>query len=160
MKKLWAALGIFIFWALWPVFYIISLRGNTRSRVLVVVGDEFLLVKNWVSLGEWSLPGGGTKKSEQTKSGAVRELEEEVGIVTPESNLVRLGASTRKKNGIKVRAEFYCVEFSEKPQIKRQKLEIQDAHWIPLDRADEYNLGNDTKFALKRYRRPEQSSLL
>lgn len=127
---------------------------------MVIVGDEVLLVKNWINAGELSLPGGGTKRHESTRMSAVRELTEEVGITTPESNLVRIGARTKAQRGIKISADYYCVELSEKPRIAKQKLEIQDVLWAPVNEAGAYRLGEDVKFALKRYKPAEQASLL
>lgn len=53
-----------------------------RTRVIIIRNNsEVLLVRNWLSRQEWSLPGGGIQQGEPIETAARRELLEETGYV-------------------------------------------------------------------------------
>jgi 8-oxo-dGTP pyrophosphatase MutT (NUDIX family) len=158
--KFVALVGTGIFWALWPVWYVYFKLQPERSRVLVVVGDQVLLIKGWISDGKYGLPGGGKKKDEAMEHSAVRELEEETGIQLPESALRYLGKANLIQNGLPLRLKWYELRLDQKPKLHLQPLEIIEACWAPIDLIDSPDYGPDIKLGLKLYKPLEQSSLL
>ena len=161
MRRIWGWIGTGLFWLLWPVWFVYFKFSGRRSRVLVVAGDEVLLVQGWLGThAEWSLPGGGNAKNETSNSSAVRELYEETGIQTTESGLHELGQRVNTSYGLHYIADFYVLALSEKPKLKLPRIEIVSAVWVPLDETQNYKLDDDARYALKQYRPPEQPSLL
>ena len=65
---------------------------SVRVRVLVVNDQkEVLLVRTWIGIQRWSMPGGGIGLGEPPKVAAVREVREEAGIHVFVSELKELG---------------------------------------------------------------------
>jgi len=160
MKKLWGGIGTGLFWLLWPVFVFYFRLSGSRARALVICDDEILLVQSWLSNKKWSLPGGGTKKDESLVTAAVRELYEETGIETAESSLTKLGTFKHTKYHFDYLGHLYVLNLAEKPELKLQRKEIRAAKWIPIEDSKQYRLNDETRSALRRYRPPEQASLL
>lgn len=61
------------------VLWFITRPTTSGAKVVVVCGDEILLIKTTYGYS-YSLPGGGIKKGEKPDEAAKRELFEEVGI--------------------------------------------------------------------------------
>jgi 8-oxo-dGTP pyrophosphatase MutT (NUDIX family) len=160
MKKLWNWLGNLLFWLLWPALWIHLRYGGVRSRILVVCDGEALFLRGWLSIEKFGLPGGGSKKGESIEAGAVRELEEETGIVVAESSLVKLGTRMHKEKGLHYQARFFTVTLDAKPELKLPWYEIVEARWVNLADTQSLLLNAETLYALKRYQPPEQASLL
>lgn len=134
MTKLWLVIGKILFWVGWPVSFI-SLYFSRRTRVLIVCGNEALLVKNWFGSGYWSTPGGGLHKGELPAEGAVRELNEELGLEVKAEELVYM---YEKKAITKRHFRYYYygffLELARKPKLKLDKIEIADALWYEIDK--------------------------
>lgn len=128
MKRAWDILGIVCYWLTWPGVALF-LRNSTRTRIVVVSGDEILLVKTWLGTGKWGLPGGGLHRKEDPAEGAVRELQEETGIVAKPQSLEYLTTHVQHKRGVRYTLIVYALRLSKKPDIRRQRLEINDAAW-------------------------------
>lgn len=160
LVTMWGMVGTVVFWLLWPLWIIYFKFSNTRSRVLVVVDNEILVVVGWLGNKKWSLPGGGVKRRESTLASAIRELREETGVAAVESNTKTLGVKKHDRYGFKYKEEYFVLQLSAKPKLILGKPEILSAHWISLDSEANTKLGEDTIYALKRYRPPEQASLL
>jgi 8-oxo-dGTP pyrophosphatase MutT (NUDIX family) len=130
MKKAWVGSGRLAFWLAWPLLFV-YLFFSRRSRILVVVDQDVLVVKGWLSDGHWALPGGGVHLWEKPGLSAVRELREETGIVTTPGSLQFLYTNRAKnEHGLRFRRYVYLLELPKKPQISRQKLELTYAEWI------------------------------
>ena len=160
MKKLLGGIGTGLFWALWPVWVIYFRFSNLRARVLVVCEDEVLLVQGWLSTKKWDIPGGGVKKTEDMAAAATRELYEETGIEAAESSLTKLGSFKYAKHGFKYGGDLFVLNLPEKPVLNTRKGEIWSIAWTPLSEAKTLKLCDEAKSALRRYRPPEQASLL
>ncbi len=127
MKKLIMRI---LFWLLWPLIWVYA-PLRTRSRVLVVCGDEFLVVKAYFGGGSWQLPGGGVGFGESASSASVRELKEEVSIVVSDVKpLVSL--ATYKEYGLFMRYVIFLSVIKTKPLVVNNK-EIIESKWLPIN---------------------------
>ena len=160
MKKILGGIGTVVFWLMWPAWFVYFRNSGTRSRVLVVAGDEILLVQGLIGQKKYGLPGGGTKKNESVRASGARELNEELGIDIAESSLVRLGARMHRKYYLRYWTEYYVVQLAEKPELKLQKLEIFVADWVIINQVNNLKLTEEAVYALRRYQPPERPSLL
>lgn len=128
---MYVLLGRILFWLSWPALYL-YLRGTTRSRVIVEVEGEILLVKGWHDGAKWSLPGGGVHKGEDPSVSALREVKEETGIVLTDATLVDLGADTYSHRGFQYDLVRFGCRLQAKPEVKRQKREIVAVGWFTV----------------------------
>lgn len=131
MKLIWALVGRGLFWLSWPALRVYMGRGE-RSRVIVVAEDRLLLVKGFVGHGLWTLPGGGIKRAETARQGAVREVWEETGLKLPPASLRTVGRGVASECGLKFSYVVFAVELPKTARLIRQKRELTDAAWLPL----------------------------
>lgn len=128
MRRSWILLGRILFWLAWPALYI-WLSFTSRTRILVVSGDEVLVVKGWLGSGRWGLPGGGVHIGEELASAALRELREETGITTAKDQLKFLyQGRTRDDFHFRYKYYAYSLKLAKKPPLKRQ-LELTHLEW-------------------------------
>lgn len=150
MKKLLAIAGIIAFWLSWPFLYVYLKRGE-RTRVLLVAGDHVLLIRTWHGTGEWSLPGGGARAHEELHDAAVRELEEEVGIVLEPQQLIRLNKKTHSEYKLTFSCHYFYAQLPEQVHARPRLPEVLDVKWVPLAEIGAHRLGPDSKHALSAY---------
>ena len=117
MQSLKVIAGRVIFWAGWPLWWMI-LHDTKRSRIICVADGHILLTKGTLSAGEWSLPGGGIHTKEDSKAGACRELYEELSIVIPTDQLRELAVETMRNSGIAYNAHFLVAELNDRTEPK------------------------------------------
>lgn len=160
MERLWNGLGVLLFWLLWPVWFLYLKRSPLRTRVLVTSRSQALLLKPWLGVNKWSLPGGGLSKGESHNSCAVRELYEETGVKVPESALRDLGEVRHLHYGLRYRAHYFTVELPEPPPVKPRWPEISAARWHDLSDIRGRMLDQDAAYALKQYVPLDQTALL
>lgn len=131
MKNVAKLVGRVSFWLLWPIMFLLVLRSQ-RTRVLLCHGQDVLVVKAWYGAGQWSLPGGGLHKYEDPLQGAIREVQEEVGI-SLDSKMVRKlwKRNIRNSQGFYYTAHAFTAELTKKPRTTPQQLEISDITWMP-----------------------------
>lgn len=125
-------LGIFMFWALWPLLWL-YLRWSYRTRLFILCGNEFLVVRSWLGPGVYGLPGGGLHKDEKPIEGVLREVQEEVGFDIHANQLTHLYSDTSRSQGFRFKYECYLLKLDKKPNLKLQPKEIVDAQWQSLD---------------------------
>lgn len=129
MNHAWRLIGRAAFWLAWPLLYV-YFYSSRRTRVLVVAGDEVLLVKPWLASGRWSLPGGGLHRHEDPRAGAVRELYEETGIEVAQGDLRELSASrVINQDGHTFFEYAFLVVLPDKLLAAGRNLEITDIIW-------------------------------
>lgn len=131
-KNITNVLGRVLFWVAWPAIWL-TIKHGSRTRVLLVVGNNVLLVKPWLGIGYWTLPGGGLHKSEPPAQGAARELYEETGVTVKTKELVYLGKSHGKEFGLKYKYHKFVVQVQKLPVLHLQRSELIEASWLPLD---------------------------
>ncbi|HJQ08244.1 MAG TPA: NUDIX hydrolase [Candidatus Saccharimonadales bacterium] len=146
MKRVLQGFGRFTFWCAWIAFYV-YLKHSERTRVIVTDGQEVLVIKNWVSDGKWSLPGGGLHKNEPPAQGALRELREETGLRPAASKLQPAGTGMYRSYGHTFLFYVFVVRM-EKAELKKQWHEVADMQWASLDALHTRNAGHDTLLAL------------
>ena len=130
MNKLWIIIGRTLFWLSWPASFA-YLYFSRRTRIIVAVDDDVLVVRGWLSGGWWGLPGGGLHHGENPAEGAARELREETGIHINGSDLQKLYSRRVKSElGLRYIAYAYALHFSKKPKLSKQTLELTHLDWI------------------------------
>jgi 8-oxo-dGTP pyrophosphatase MutT (NUDIX family) len=117
----------------WPIWYVYFRANRHRSRVIVLVDDHFLAVKTWLSGDTWGLPGGGAHKNETLPSSAVRELYEEVGIISHKTNLTPLLVQHHHKHGMHYDGHYFLLCLKKRPKMVLRQTEIASAVWLPID---------------------------
>ena len=147
MKKLWLFLGRITYWMGRPVLAII-IRNSRRTRVVVTYNDSILLLQNWLGDGSWVLPGGGRHTDETAETGALRELQEEVGIMLEAGKLQHLGTHTFQKKGFRFSYDLFAINLTALPPLKPQRIEVSAIRWINRADLDQYKLGAEVRPAL------------
>jgi 8-oxo-dGTP pyrophosphatase MutT (NUDIX family) len=132
MKLIWVGLGRATFWIALPMLHF-YLKAAPRTRLLLVAEGKVLVVKGWLNDGSWSLPGGGLHHRETPLSGVVRELHEETGITLAETKLTDLGAAWQDQHWLTFRYRRFYAQLATATPPKRQRWELVDATWLPIN---------------------------
>ncbi|RYX78584.1 NUDIX domain-containing protein [bacterium] len=122
-----------------------------RSRVIVCNEyDEVLLVKGTISDWRWSLPGGGIEKNEDPLLAAVRELQEETGIIVNQSLVTKKAVLHKGEKDVPYTAHIYQVMVAKDilPSNPVNVLEVADIRWFATDALPE-RLSPMAQIALK-----------
>lgn len=126
-------LGILVFWLTWPGIWLV-MRFSRRSRVIIITPDrKVLLVKGWLSAGQWFLPGGGLHKGEKPAEGATREVFEETGIKLDLADLHKVSEGRMSDHGLTFESIVFVVRLTEQPELKPQKYEVSNLAWTSLN---------------------------
>lgn len=116
---------------MWPVLWL-ALRGSRRTRLLLVCGDEFLVLQGWLNDGQWSLPGGGLHINEDPIIGVLRELREETSIILQPDQVNHAYEAKYNNQGLKFEYIAFTARLDVKPAHKAQVFEIKSIAWQPL----------------------------
>ena len=107
--------------------------NSRRVRVVIISADnEILLVRNWLSNQNWSLPGGGIENGETPEHAAVREMKEETALSVNARDMHRVG--NLYNPALKAQLEILRVRVTDTallPLKWRYRLEIMDRKWHP-----------------------------
>lgn len=151
--KMFLAIGARVIYLLgYPIFGF-YLHNSRRTRVLIRYKNEILLHRSYAGNQKWSLPGGGIHKNENPFHAAIREVEEEVGIVLSEDQMKCIGEDRLPIDRLWPRyaVVFYAVIFQDKPDvIIKRPLEVIEAAWFSIDKLPS-NLSSNVRLALKHY---------
>lgn len=140
------------FTILWPGLFIYFL-GSTRTRVLLRHDDEVLLIRDsgryFFDPEVWTLPGGGVHRGEEPTVAAVRELEEELGIVLEPDSLRLLSRQASGDNGFRYTALFFDAVVAHQPTLHVPSREVRQARWFTPQAAQQLPLKREARQALK-----------
>ena len=109
-------------------------RGHNGTAIAVWVGDRVLVVRHSYKPG-LRLPGGGVKAGEDHRLAAIRELQEETGVIVVVADLVLL-KETYGKFG---KRSIFEVQLDAEPELTVDQREIVYAGFESVDRVVEYN---------------------
>lgn len=149
MKWLWEKIGIAAFWLSWPVLHI-YLRLGTRAKILVLCGDQVLVVKNWLFGGGWSLPGGGVRRGEEPLQAAIRELREETGLVLAQRPKL-LYEDVYRQYGIRFSYKCFAAQLEATPQPHVRRPELVSAEWRDRHELLSEYAGPDVRNAIRQW---------
>ena len=123
---------------------VLPIARAPRTRVMVVLnGTELLMVKNWMGSQQWTLPGGGVKRGEAPDAAAVRELNEETGLVLNREQLQFVGPMQNRRPPRSIL--LYRVDITDADSAahipSRSRFEIVGLSWhpilgLPIDRTE------------------------
>ncbi len=111
-----------LYWRVWK-------PETTRVRVVLIQGDQVLLVKH---LGKdyWNIPSGEVEKGESLSVAAERELKEELGITT--AIMMRtLGVYRHKTKTRSDTVHVFVMSLPKKTPLTLE-WELEDARWFSL----------------------------
>lgn len=148
MSRIWRLLGRGLFWLTWPALYV-YLRQGARTRVYIIAEGQILLVKGWLSDGNWILPGGGLHRGESPAVGATREVDEETGIILEPSALVPIKSEWRKSRGLKSYLHFFAATLPQPANLRLQRGEILAARWFRLDELSDESFKTEVQQAVR-----------
>jgi 8-oxo-dGTP pyrophosphatase MutT (NUDIX family) len=109
-------------------------RGHNGTAIAVWFGDRVLVVRHSYKPG-LRLPGGGVKAGEDHRLAAIRELQEETGLVVAVADVVLL-METYSKFG---KRSIFEVQLDAEPKLTVDQREIVYAGFEPVDRVIEHN---------------------
>lgn len=109
--------------------YQVYFRRNERTRIILMHEGRVLALKNWISDGKWSLPGGGLHKGEPIVAGALRELQEETGLMLDGRQLRHVGRARYKAYGLRFDFHIFIARVGS-DAVERQRIEIAEMEWL------------------------------
>ena len=124
-------------------------RGHNATAIAVWVGDRVLVVRHSYKPG-LRLPGGGVKAGEDHRLAAIRELQEETGLIVAVDDLVLL-METYGKFG---KRSIFEVQLNAEPELTVDQREIVYAGFESVNTVIEHNP------SMSRYLRERSSSPL
>lgn len=109
---------------------------SDRVRIVVINDNkEILLVRSWLGMQRWSLPGGGVGQGEEVVVAAVREVREETGITIRIPDLQDLGTTPYPDPALRYGLHGFSARANGTPKVSGiHRLEILDAKWHPIDK--------------------------
>lgn len=129
-KKLWLKIGWLGFWLCLPALFVYLRRSNDRPRILVTNKDKVLLVRSWLGDGRWHLPGGGLKKNEDPKAGALRELFEETGLKLDPTKVKARGKHEQTNDLLQFSYHLFEGSIKDETLPGHKTLEITAVAWV------------------------------
>lgn len=109
----------------------------TIAALCILNSDGRLLLVRKRGTSTFMQPGGKLEPGESAASAAVRELEEELGVVVAEADLVPMGSwygpAANEENTVIDAAVFRCPL----PQPPAVAAEIEELLWLDLDTASQ-----------------------
>lgn len=131
-----------------------------RPRVRVLVLNEknqLLLLRTFVSHGNWTLPGGGIKRGESSKQAAVRELYEETGIKVSPAELEYLTTLSKPTYDVPFTAPLFRIKLSRQVALTLHinPFEVASAQWVDISTPVE-SLSKIASFAIDLHKKQQR----
>jgi 8-oxo-dGTP pyrophosphatase MutT (NUDIX family) len=104
------------------------------TQIALWNAGEVLLVRNSY-ISYYSAPGGYMRRNEPAREAAVRELEEEVGIVVSPDKLVPALEVTHDWENKRDHVQIFNLELPARPTIRVDHREVLEASWFTPERA-------------------------
>lgn len=137
LRQGYIRLGALAYKAIGPFMRLYMTNKHLRVRVLLLSTDgEVLLVRSWLGHQSWSLPGGGLQRNELPLHAALREIQEETGLVVAPHKLQALGTFINPHKAAPFTiACFVATIKKQAPAIEgHRKLEVFDAGWFSFNK--------------------------
>lgn len=147
----WRYSGRLVYYICWPGIWFILSLPQKRTRVLLISDGHLLLSRDWLGPGKWSLPGGGLHRSENELIGALREMEEETGLVLRAENLTRLGEIKVEDKLISTTLVVFKSEVAKRPKVSIPGIEILDFAWVDGKQLKKMPIDRSTKQILQTF---------
>jgi len=109
---------------------------------------KVLVMKQWISPGKWSLPGGGLHKGEDAAEGAARETLEETALNLDPRQLLDAGSATYRKYGLSFTYRVFVSKVASK-SVRAQRIEVSELKWMWPQTLTAKNASPDTLVALQ-----------
>jgi 8-oxo-dGTP pyrophosphatase MutT (NUDIX family) len=148
MRKFLQFVGTVVFFAAWAAFWVYFKVGRERTRVVLLHDDKVLVMKQWISAGKWSLPGGGTRRGESMAGGAARELYEETSLQLDPRQLRHVGRATYRKFGHGFDFQVFIARVTA-TAVRAQRIEVSELAWLRPGELRHSNSSPDTLKALE-----------
>jgi 8-oxo-dGTP pyrophosphatase MutT (NUDIX family) len=136
LREGYARLGRIAYKAVSPFMRLYMNNKHLRVRILLLnESGEVLLVRSWLGHQNWSLPGGGIQRNETPLQAAIRELQEETGVVLQPAAVKELGSFPNPYTTAPFTiACFIAVTRRQEPSLARyRRLEVLDSGWFAID---------------------------
>ena len=140
-----------MFFCAWPAYWVYHRVVPGRTRVVLLYGGKVLVMKQWISDGAWTLPGGGLHKGEDATDGAVREVFEETGVRLKVDRLWPLGKATNRQYGQQFDYFMFAVAVSSL-KTRAQWYEVAELAWMRPEDLNKTNSSPDTLNTLRAVR--------
>jgi len=148
MRRLLQLIGTIIFFCAWPAFFVYFKRGYGRTRVIIAHEGKVLVMKQWISAGKWSFPGGGLHRGEDAADGAAREVKEETSLQLDARQLRQVGTGTFRSYGLSY--DFYVFTTGVgSANVRAQRIEVSELTWVYPEELTPENASQDTLLALR-----------
>ncbi len=103
--------------------------------VWIINNDNQILIQQRLATAKkcpdmWSTTGGGAKAGEDSITGTLTELKEELGITLNKENLTFIGSFIRFNDFVEIFVANINIDIN---NIKIAKDEVQDVKWISID---------------------------
>lgn len=141
-------LGKIAYIVTWPGIRLLLLNSQ-RAYLVIQVGNEVFVTKNWLGLHKkWRLPGGGLKNNEDKIKGLARELNEEIGLDLTKYQVTTLTASPIS-NSAGYQYSLYQLKIHKKPALNIDQQEIADYAWIDIGKIPAHLCSEELKYFKK-----------
>ncbi len=129
--------------------YAVLLPSTKRTRVLLVCGNEILVVRSWLSDGRWKLPGGGLRRHEEPARGALRELREETGLSLPLEKFAGPQELQLRQGINRYTCYLYVITVSQTVPVRMRWPELTACQWVDYSKMSADNAYGDVTAAIK-----------
>lgn len=120
---LWLAFRLLRLW------WLISHPDQAGALVAIHNGGAVLLLRQSYQPG-WTFPGGTIRAGETGAQAAVREIQEEIGLIVPPADLGAAAIITHDYLARRDTVQLFSLHPAERPAVQIDEREIVDAHWL------------------------------